>query len=113
MSANVFLEGGESFLQEAKKLGLTNKMFLACDLNIPAIDAAKNDGFFGISASTEKLQVEADVIHKKDLYLMIYSPNNYKQNQEALKIKPDIIQTDDPISILKLLKRYNYDYAVP
>ena len=61
----------------------------------------------------DRLEVDAELIHNKGLYLMLYSPNNYNQNKEALKKKTDIIQTDDPISLLKLLDRFNYEFVIP
>lgn len=113
MSNNIFIEGGEHFLNLAKSMGLTNKLFLAYDLNNISIELSQRNRFTGISSATESLMLDADSAHHKGLYLMIYSPNNYQQNKYALEKKPDIIQTDDPISLLKILNRYNYEYVIP
>ena len=44
---------------------------------------------------------------------MAYSPYNYYFNKDAIRKNIDILQTDDPISILKLFQRFNYEYIIP
>lgn len=44
---------------------------------------------------------------------MVWAPSNFTENKLILSKKPDIIQTDDPISILKILNRYNYEKSIP
>jgi glycerophosphoryl diester phosphodiesterase len=113
MSEHVFIEGDESFLNMAKSLGMSNKLFFFSYLDNNAIDIANNNNFFGISTSLEWLKVNAELAHDKGLYLMVWAPKNDAENKEALSKKADIIQTDDPMSILKLLKRFNYEYRIP
>jgi len=69
--------------------------------------------FFGISTGLDEIKINTDEAHKKGLYVMCWSPNNYLQNLDALNKKVDIIQTDDPISILKYLERFNNEYIIP
>ena len=110
---NVFIEGDNALLLKAQSLGMTNKLFLFDSLSVNAINIAKANNFFGVSTSLDWLGDNVSLAHEKGLYVMVWSPNNYSQNKEALNKKVDIIQTDDPISILKLLNRYNYEYIIP
>jgi len=113
MSSHVFLEGDAGLLIRAKELGLTNKMFLFGYLNEDAVQSCTDNGFAGISTTPDWISTSVDMAHEAGLYVMIWSPNNESQNKDALKSGADIIQTDDPISILKLLNRYNYEYVIP
>lgn len=113
MSDNVFLEGSETFLTKAQNLGLTNKLFLLSHVNESGIETASNSHFFGISTSIDWFDVDADKTHEKGLYIMAWSPDSDWQNKDALNKKADIIQTDDPMTILKLLNRFNYEYVIP
>jgi glycerophosphoryl diester phosphodiesterase len=113
MSENVFLEGNESFLLKARSLGLTNKLFLDRVLNETSIETAINNSFFGICSQVGDIQVDTDIAHAKGLYIMAYSPYDYAQNKDAIRKKIDILQTDDPVSILKLFNRFNYEYNIP
>jgi len=113
MTEHVFLEGDQYFLNNVKSMGLNNKVFLAGALSQEHIDTASKYNYFGISCQMDDLIVEADVAHAKGLYVMGYAPYNYFQNMNAISKKVDIIQTDDPISILKKFKRYNYEYVIP
>ncbi|NTW34417.1 MAG: hypothetical protein HGB12_17655 [Bacteroidetes bacterium] len=92
---------------------MKNKVFLFCTLTQPNIDIAYDDHFFGISTSIDWLETDVSSAHDKGLYVMVWSPNNETQNKQTLDKKVDIIQTDSPISILKLLNRYNYEYIIP
>jgi hypothetical protein len=113
MSNNVLIEGAASHLSRALELGLTNKMFLFGTFDEGTITMADTSGFYGISTSPDWMLVDADRAHAKGLRVMLWSPDNEGENKEALRLKADIIQSDDPISILKLLERYNYDYILP
>jgi glycerophosphoryl diester phosphodiesterase len=113
MSNHIFLEGDVDLLQKAQSLGMTNELFLFSYLDNDAINAASINHFFGISTCLDWVKVPVDSAHAKGLYVMVWSPNNLSQNKEVLKAKADIIQTDDPISILKLLNRFNYEYVIP
>lgn len=113
MTDNVFLEGEFTLLLRAKKIGLTNRLFLFGYLNAGTINAAVNNGFFGISTTNEWMELTMEEVHEKGLYVMLWSPDNDTENKEALKMGADIIQTDDPMTILKLLDRFNYNYVIP
>lgn len=113
MSNNIFIEGNEQYLLLARSLGLTNKLFLSGILNETNIQIAKNDSFFGICSAMNSIEINTDIAHENGLYVMIYTPNNYYSNLIAVDNKIDILQTDDPISLLKLFDRFNYDYVIP
>lgn len=113
MTSHIFLEGKEPYLQKAKNLGLTNKLFLTGVVNEANIETAVNNSFFGICTEMGGVEVDADIAHEKGLYIMAYTPNNYYSNLIAINKKIDILQTDDPISILKLFDRFNYEYLIP
>lgn len=113
VSDNVFIEGNAQYLRKARQLGFTNKLFLSGVVSQANIDTCINNSFFGICTQMENFEIDADSAHKKGLYIMSYTPNNYYSNVIAIKKKIDILQTDDPISILKLFDRYNYEYIIP
>ncbi|MBI4944992.1 MAG: hypothetical protein HY840_01170 [Bacteroidetes bacterium] len=94
-------------------MGLENKLFLSNALTQANIDTAVKYSFFGLSSQLDDFEVDAGVAHAKGLYVMGYSPSNYYLNLGAIKKKVDILQTDDPISILKHFDRYNYEYIIP
>jgi len=110
---NILIEAPKSFLVKAKSMGMTNKLFLSNALTQANIDTALKYSFFGLSSQMDDFEVSADVAHNSGLYVMGYSPYNYYLNVDAIKRKVDILQTDDPISILKHFERYNYDYIIP
>lgn len=112
MSNNVFIEGDDDLLNKAQQLGLTNKLCMNTGLTQETINTAYNHHFFGISTSIDLLDL-VDNAHQKGLYIMAWSPGNYSENKMTLAKKADIIQSDDPISILKLLERFNYEYVIP
>ena len=114
MNDNVFLEGFEPFLLKAKELGLSNKLFLAGALSESNIEKASKDSLHGISSQMDDIELaNSDLAHAKGLYIMAYTPYQYYLNIYAMRKNIDILQTDDPISILKQFDRYNYDYVIP
>ncbi len=113
MSNHIFIEGTFNFLIKAQQMGLTNKLFLYSDLDEQAIELADSNSFFGISTGLDGLNISTEEAHKKGLYVMVWSPDNFTQNKLALSKNVDIIQTDDPISLLKLVNRFNYEYIIP
>ncbi len=113
MSKNVFIEADYPLLKKAQEIGLTNKLFLYTTIDTQDIENTYNNSFFGISTGFDDIKTNTDEAHNKGLYVMCWSPNNYYENKTALNKKVDIIQTNDPISILKLLNRYNYEYIIP
>jgi len=113
MTTHVFLEGTEDFLLTAKAIGLQNKMFLMSTITEENIQKAVNDSFFGLSCKLGNDVLNTEMAHKNGLRIMAYSPKSFNENKLALKSNVDIIQSDDPISILKYLNRYNYSYVIP
>lgn len=113
MNNNVFIEGTSTTLTKAKELNLTNKLFLFTNVDESGIEATLSNDFFGISTSLDGVNGDADLAHQKGLYIMLWAPNNYSQNLDAINKNIDILQTDDPISILKLFNRFNYEYVIP
>ena len=77
------------------------------------VQIAVNDSFFGFSCQLKNKILNTKIAHKKGLRIMAYSPKNFYENKLTLKSNVDIIQSDDPISILKYLNRYNYNYIIP
>ncbi|NVO03929.1 MAG: hypothetical protein HXX09_14625 [Bacteroidetes bacterium] len=115
MSDNVFIEGNTYFLNIVKSMGLTNKLFLSGTVDESTIEIADSNSYFGIVTQIvdNSVETKTDLAHSKGLYIMGYSPYNYYQNTSAIRKKVDILQTDDPISILKLFHRFNYEYVIP
>jgi len=104
MSGNVFIEGDLDFLKMAKDIGLTNKGFL---VGYPVDDAVENQ-IFGIGASVNTSSDTIEYAHKKGIYVMMWGAKTDIGNKQALKLNPDILQTDKPIPLLMLLDRMNY-----
>ena len=114
MSEIVFLESLGPFLVKAKQMGLSNKLFLEGALSSSNIEFAINNSLFGISSQMDEIQIEnSDIAHKKGLRIMAYTPYNYSRNKNAIKRGIDLLETDDPASILKEFNRFNYDYIIP
>lgn len=113
MTDNVFVEGDFNFLQKAQELKLKNKLFMISNLSESSIIEASNNGFFGITTDIGNIDNNVTFAHSNGLRVMSWSPNNYTQNKYAISKMIDIVQTDDPISMLKYLERYNYEYIIP
>jgi len=113
MTNNVLIEGRIHFLKRAQQLGLKNKLFFMCDLNEDNVEIAHTNNFFGVSVELSNIGEYSQLVHQKGLYLMAYSPKTFYENKKALELGADIIQTDKPISLLKILNRYNYEYIIP
>ncbi len=105
MSGNVFIEGDLGFLTMAKDLGLKNKGFL---VGFYVNDAVDNQ-IFGIGASVNTSYDTIEYAHKKGIYVMMWGAKTDIGNKQALKLNPDILQTDKPIPLLMLLDRMNYN----
>jgi glycerophosphoryl diester phosphodiesterase len=112
MENNIVIEGDWYLLSHAKEIGLKNNLFLFSALTEEAINLAVSNHYFGISTDMNNLQL-VDLAHTNGLKIMSWSPNSYSQNKQILNNKVDIVQTDDPISMLKLLNRFNYGYIIP
>lgn len=110
---NVFIEGPKNFLMLTKQMNLKNPLFLLTNPEDSPADTAKSNNLFGISIPYHQ-SVEL-FEHSSSLHIrtMVWAPSNYYQNKSALEKRPDIIQTDDPISLLKLTNRFNYESVRP
>lgn len=113
MTDNVFIEGYESFFLKSKELGLTNKFFVSGTSNTNSVDVAVANHIFGVGMSINATKEEVEYAHENGLYVTMWAPKNDYENKKALDLRTDIIQTDDPMSILKLLNRFNYEYRIP
>ena len=113
MTENVFLEGNLELLKKAKELNVKNKLFLNSKLTPESVQDAKTNNLFGLSVDKEYLENGVEYAHSNGLRVMSFSPTSFTQNKYLLSKHVDIIQTDDPISILKYLERYNYEYIIP
>ena len=109
----VFLEGPKDFLLLAKEMQLKTPLFLLSNNDDSPSDIALNNGLFGISIPFEASEKDIEYASKLKIRTMVWSPDNYNQSKNVLLKKPDIIQTDDPYSILKLCKRFNYEAVRP
>jgi len=114
MEDRVFIEGTQDLLLKAQEMGIKNRLCLLAYTDISSnIDTCVLYGFFGVSVpedTPEELMVEA---FTKDIRCMAWAPDNYSENKKLLEKRPDIFQTDDPVSLLKLLNRYNYEAIRP
>ncbi|HEY1047009.1 MAG TPA: glycerophosphodiester phosphodiesterase family protein [Bacteroidia bacterium] len=110
---NVFIEGPKNFLMLTKQMNLKNPLFLLTIHEDSPADTALSHNLFGISIPYQQgveLFEHSSLLH---IRTMVWAPSNYYQNKSALEKKPDIIQTDDPISLLKLTNRFNYESVRP
>jgi glycerophosphoryl diester phosphodiesterase len=112
MQEHVMIEGPAGFLQKAKILGLKSKLFLFSGSQPNPIDTARNR-FTGVLYERDVSKEEIDRAHREGLMVTLYAPANYKENKEALDKGADIVETDDPATMLKLLQRYNFENVTP
>ena len=97
----------------AREMGLKNPLFLFSNGDdLPYLIAQQNN-FFGISTNKSYSLSDLKTTNNLGLRTMLWSPSNFNENKELLAKKPDIIQTDDPISLLKILNRFNYENVTP
>jgi glycerophosphoryl diester phosphodiesterase len=111
---HIFLEGTKQLLLKAKELQFNSKLLLNSYTNLKSdIDTCKKYNFFGMSYPVESDIDVYKTAFNNGIRSMVWSPNNYYQNKNGLEKQPDILQTDDPITLLKLIKRYNYESVRP
>lgn len=103
MTGNIFIEGDLNFLLLAKELGLNNKGFLIGS----SIDVAIENNIFGVGATVDTSPDTVDYAHDNGIYVMMWGAKTDLGNKQALKLNPDILQTDKPIPLLMLLNRMN------
>lgn len=109
MSDQVFIEGDLHFLLLAKEMGLTNKGFLIGS----SVDEAITNQIFGIGTSVNSSAEEIKYAHDHGIYVMMWGAKSDLGNKQAIRLNPDILQTDKPIPLLMLFNRMNYDYTIP
>ena len=109
MSGNIFIEGDLNFLLLAKELGLNNKGFLIGS----STDAAIENNIFGVGATVNTSFDTIKYAHDNGIYVMMWGAKTDIGNKQALKLNPDILQTDKPIPLLMLLDRMNYGATNP
>ncbi len=110
---SVLLESNKNTLNMAREMGLKNPLFLFSNGDdLPYLIAQQNN-FFGISTNKSYSLSDLKTTNNLGLRTMLWSPANFNENKELLAKKPDIIQTDDPISLLKILNRFNYENVTP
>ncbi len=112
MEDHVMIEGTSPFLDKAIELGMKNKLFLYTENEPDPVAPAKNK-YAGI-LHNEHLPAE-DILraHQNGLYVMLGAAGNYSENKACVERGADIIQSDDPRTLLRLLRRYNYEYVRP
>jgi len=109
MTGNIFIEGDLNFLLLAKELGLSNKGFLIGS----STDAAIENNIFGVGATVNTSTDSIEYAHDNGIYVMMWGAKTDIGNKQALRLNPDILQTDKPIPLLMLLDRMNYGATVP
>ena len=109
MSGNIFIEGNLGFLLLAKELGLNNKGFLVGN----SVKDAIENNIFGVGATVNTSIDTIEYAHNNGIYVMMWGAKTDLGNKMALKLSPDILQTDKPIPLLMLLDRLNYEVTVP
>ncbi|PJB54787.1 MAG: hypothetical protein CO098_19800, partial [Bacteroidetes bacterium CG_4_9_14_3_um_filter_41_19] len=62
-----------------------------------------------IGASVETSADTIDYAHENGIYVMMWGAKSDIGNKQALKLNPDILQTDKPIPLLMLLDRMNHE----
>lgn len=112
-SNHCFIEGPKEFLNLAIINGLKNPLFLISNNDDHPSDTSKINQFFGVSIPDESSDADLNYAYTLGIRTMVWAPLNYTQNKDVLSKKPDIIQTDDPISLLKLCNRFNYESVRP
>jgi glycerophosphoryl diester phosphodiesterase len=112
LEKQIFIEGPAGFLDKAHELGMKNKLFVFSDGVQDPVDLAK-DKYSGFLHHMGLPAEEVWRAHQNGLLVMLGDPDNLLENKEAIAKQPDILQTDDPRSLLKLFKRYNYESVTP
>lgn len=115
MTNNIYLEGNEEFLTKAKEMGIKNKLFVTgfSDINV-GIDIATRIGAFGLGVNNLSTTAEdVDNAHDAGLWVMMWGAKTRQENIKVIEKNADIVQTDKPIHMLKVFRRFNSDYRIP
>ncbi|MFH0893526.1 MAG: glycerophosphodiester phosphodiesterase family protein [Bacteroidota bacterium] len=115
MTEHVFIEGNKDFLQTVKEEGLGNKLFVSQIGTMDnGIQQAKELNTYGIAcdgSSTYKEEIKR--AHDEGFRVMCWGAKTRGECRDLLEKSPDIIQTDKPIYMLKVFKRFNHKYRIP
>ncbi|MEN8224161.1 MAG: glycerophosphodiester phosphodiesterase family protein [Bacteroidota bacterium] len=106
---NIFIEGDLNFLKTAKELGLRCKGVLIGS----NVDMAVENEIFAIGTTLNTPAEEISYAHEKGIHVMMWGAKTDMGNKQAIRLNPDFLQTDKPIPILMLFKRFNYNYRIP
>lgn len=109
MSKNVFIEGDLDFQLLARDLGMENKGFVIGS----SIKEVSNHNIFGIGADLDIHPDSVKYAHQLGLRVMLWGIKTDEGNKVAIRLNPDIVQTDKPIPILMLFNRFNFEYNIP
>ncbi len=72
-----------------------------------SLQNAVDNNNFGICVDFRSNFIDnIELAHCMGLRVLVYSPNKFISNLSVLKKNPNIIETDDPISVLKYLNHY-------
>lgn len=106
-SINFLLESrNTSLLTKCQKALKTAQTFLICDGNDEAIECAVKNSFDGVSIDLKSMKSSiSEKVKTNRLKLMIWGCGSPISNREAALLNPDLIQTDDIHSAVKILKR--------
>ena len=98
----------EEFLQTLIDDSIECRMFAGGIGSVDkAVGIAEELDLYGIGLGREKYTREdIDYIHSKGLWVIMWDAKSREENIDALTKNPDIIQTDKPIHLLKLLGRF-------
>jgi glycerophosphoryl diester phosphodiesterase len=106
---NVFLEGDLDLLLKARSMGMNNKGFVIGS----SVEEAAEHNIFGIGVNVDASKETIENAHTNGIYVMMWGAKTDAGNKKAIRLNPDILQTDKPIPLLMLFDRFNYDYNIP
>jgi glycerophosphoryl diester phosphodiesterase len=74
---------------------------------------AANQNIFGVGATINTDPDTIALAHQLGLYVMMWGLKTDEGNKTAIRLSPDIVQTDKPIPMLMLFNRFNFEYEIP
>jgi hypothetical protein len=110
MHNNIYIEvPNNDFLTVLKENNVPGKYFIAGYGDIKqSIEIATQNDLYGVAfGRINHTREEVDSIHANGLWAMMWEVYSESANLDALQKSPDVIQTDKPIPMLKMLNRYH------
>ena len=103
---NFFIESSNvGFLQALQNTSIKADLFLSSQLPEMAIDTAIEHQFSGIVVEMNSItESQISKAQEENLYVMIWGCGSVFDNRKALSMHPDLIQTDDIWSMMRILK---------